>query len=269
MIESYPQGTDTDRRRLVVAGWLLGIALGGFFDGIVFHQILQWHHVLSLVPGIGGVQRQVFFDGVFHMAMYLVALAALVLLFRGRAALHEGAVGRRLAAAMLLGFGAWNTADVTVNHWLLGLHRARIDVSDPLPWDIGWLVVLGILPIALALVVRRRSAGTGGSGGSSRGGLLATIMSAVLIGSGIWAAVPPAEPEGGLVLFRPGLSQADAFTAIQSAGGLPISNSGLVWAVRLGEDARPLKMYLSGAIFVSSSLLGAGCIGWSRANAAQ
>ncbi|TIN47498.1 MAG: DUF2243 domain-containing protein, partial [Mesorhizobium sp.] len=29
-------------------GWLLlGFALGGFFDGIVLHQILQWHHLLS------------------------------------------------------------------------------------------------------------------------------------------------------------------------------------------------------------------------------
>ena len=26
-------------------GVLLG--LGGFFDGVVFHQLLQWHHMLS------------------------------------------------------------------------------------------------------------------------------------------------------------------------------------------------------------------------------
>jgi len=28
-------------------GFLLGFALGGFFDGILLHQILQWHHLLS------------------------------------------------------------------------------------------------------------------------------------------------------------------------------------------------------------------------------
>ena len=28
-------------------GILLGIGLGGFVDGIVLHQILQWHHMLS------------------------------------------------------------------------------------------------------------------------------------------------------------------------------------------------------------------------------
>ena len=27
--------------------FLLGIGLGGFIDGIVLHQILQWHHMLT------------------------------------------------------------------------------------------------------------------------------------------------------------------------------------------------------------------------------
>ena len=26
---------------------VLGLGLGGFFDGIVLHQILQWHHILT------------------------------------------------------------------------------------------------------------------------------------------------------------------------------------------------------------------------------
>src|SRR4051794_15960674 len=31
------------------AGYLVGLAMGGFFDGILLHQVLQWHHLLSLV----------------------------------------------------------------------------------------------------------------------------------------------------------------------------------------------------------------------------
>lgn len=31
----------------VLAGVFLGLGLGGFFDGIVLHQILQWHHMLT------------------------------------------------------------------------------------------------------------------------------------------------------------------------------------------------------------------------------
>jgi len=36
-----------DRRPLIIAGLLLGIDLGGFADGILFHQILQIHNMLS------------------------------------------------------------------------------------------------------------------------------------------------------------------------------------------------------------------------------
>jgi uncharacterized membrane protein len=32
---------------IVIAGVALGVGLGGFFGGIVFHQLLQWHHMLT------------------------------------------------------------------------------------------------------------------------------------------------------------------------------------------------------------------------------
>jgi uncharacterized membrane protein len=31
----------------VAPGLLMGIGLGGFVDGILLHQILQWHHMLT------------------------------------------------------------------------------------------------------------------------------------------------------------------------------------------------------------------------------
>jgi uncharacterized membrane protein len=35
------------------AGVILGLGLGGLIDGIVFHQVLQWHHMIcfSCHPG--------------------------------------------------------------------------------------------------------------------------------------------------------------------------------------------------------------------------
>ena len=35
------------RNRFTLAGILLGVGLGWFVDGIVLHQILQWHHMLT------------------------------------------------------------------------------------------------------------------------------------------------------------------------------------------------------------------------------
>ena len=38
---------ETNRRPLIAAATLLGIGMGGFVDGILFHQILQFHNMLS------------------------------------------------------------------------------------------------------------------------------------------------------------------------------------------------------------------------------
>ena len=33
---------------VLIAGGILGLGIGGFFDGIVLHQILQWHHMICV-----------------------------------------------------------------------------------------------------------------------------------------------------------------------------------------------------------------------------
>lgn len=75
-------------RRLRRASFLLGFAMGGFFDGILLHQILQWHHLLSNVQAgpLGSLGAQVAADGVFHAIMYVIAAAGLIELFRARSA---------------------------------------------------------------------------------------------------------------------------------------------------------------------------------------
>jgi uncharacterized membrane protein len=54
---------------------LLGIGPGGFVDGILFHQILQWHGMLRTPYAKTGVdpetavvnmQVNMFWDGLFH-----------------------------------------------------------------------------------------------------------------------------------------------------------------------------------------------------------
>ncbi|WP_460744124.1 DUF2243 domain-containing protein [Mariniluteicoccus endophyticus] len=42
--------TSTRPPGIALPGILLGIGLGGFLDGILLHQILQWHHMLSSSP---------------------------------------------------------------------------------------------------------------------------------------------------------------------------------------------------------------------------
>ena len=72
-------------KSLFIPGLLLGIGLGGFFDGIVFHQLLQWHHIASnthiSASDLPGLRFNVMLDGLFHAATYLFTLAGLLLLW--------------------------------------------------------------------------------------------------------------------------------------------------------------------------------------------
>src|SRR5436305_14862602 len=63
---------------------LLGISLGGLFDGILLHQVLQWHHLLSLVESqsVQDIRTQIMADGLFHVLMYVLACIGLLLLSR-------------------------------------------------------------------------------------------------------------------------------------------------------------------------------------------
>jgi uncharacterized membrane protein len=60
---------------------LFGIGLGGFFDGIVLHQILQWHHMISntgkgSMRTVAGLVANTLGDGLFHASAFIVVLVA-------------------------------------------------------------------------------------------------------------------------------------------------------------------------------------------------
>ena len=250
---NYNAASPAGMKALGRSGLLIGFALGGFFDGVLLHQILQWHHLLSLVDG---VRDQVLFDGLFHLLMYVLAVAGLALLLRHRAMLAENAAGGRLLAAPLLGFGLWHVTDALLSHWLLGIHRIRVDSSDPLMWDLLWLGLFGLVPIALAYRLGR-SAGPG-----SRS--TATVIAILTLGAGGWAARPPATVET-MVVFSPGLNQGQALHAILDAGATPLTHTDGIWVIRWQERPRIRRLFTGGALLVGNGPLGAGCLSWTRA----
>src|SRR5215213_6847765 len=68
---------------------LLGVGLGGFVDGIVLHQLLQWHHMLSnthrgRLTTVAGLEANTLADGVFHAFAFIVVVTAWCLLMRIR-----------------------------------------------------------------------------------------------------------------------------------------------------------------------------------------
>ena len=90
------------------AGVLLGLGLGGFFDGIVLHQLLQWHHMLTSAgypaDSVRNLRINTLWDGVFHSATYVFVGAGLVVLWRAAHRCHLRWSTRLLVGTLLIGF---------------------------------------------------------------------------------------------------------------------------------------------------------------------
>lgn len=246
-------------RRYVPAA-TLGLALGGFFDGILLHQILQWHHLLSLVPGVTDLRTQILWDGYFHALMYLVGVAGLVALWRHRAEIGQD-TRRRLWAPLMIGFGLWHALDAVLSHWILGIHRIKVDSPQPLLWDLGWLAAFGILPALAGLFLITGRPGPGRPMGGRFAGLLALTT-----GAGLWAMQPPPDLPLTSVVFRQSLPEDAIRARLDQAGAT------LVWFDRMSGIAvvdlprgAGWRLYGQGALLVAGAGLPAGCFAWSRA----
>ncbi|HVG26464.1 MAG TPA: DUF2243 domain-containing protein [Acidobacteriaceae bacterium] len=144
-------------RPLVTAGTLLGIGMGGFVDGILFHQILQLHNMLSnrvLRDTLVHEQINMFWDGLFHAFTWTCVALGLLLLWQ--AVKRPGAIlsGRALSGAMALGWGLFNLIEGLMDHQILQLHHVYQN-GNHLLWDLVFLAS-GPLLIALGLLLIRQ-----------------------------------------------------------------------------------------------------------------
>ncbi len=135
---------------------LTGFGLGAFLDGIVLHQVLQWHHlVVARVPAddLAGLEANTLWDGVFHLVSWLVVIAGLVWTARSRAALRP-VPWRSLTGALLVGWGVFNITDQVLFHLLLEAHHIRM-VEDYQLYDWGYTAIGAVLVAAGLRLVRR------------------------------------------------------------------------------------------------------------------
>jgi uncharacterized membrane protein len=151
--------TSTAQKPSALPSLLYGLGLGGFVDGIVLHQILQWHHMVSSVDdypmtSLAGLEVNTLADGFFHVATWVLVVVASTLMLvewrRGRVApswsFHVG--------LLLAGWGIFNFVEGLVNHQLLGVHHVRDDLGAPLAWDLGFLAS-GVLLVLVGWALHR------------------------------------------------------------------------------------------------------------------
>lgn len=145
-----------NRRPLISAGTLLGIGLGGLVDGIVLHQLLQLHNMMSAKYPVRGVDVQtlaihlevnMFWDGLFHAFCWIMTMGGLGLLWYAVRRPDAVLSTATLAGSMLLGWGLFNLVEGLINHHVLHLHHV-VEGANHLMWDLAFLAS-GVLLIAV------------------------------------------------------------------------------------------------------------------------
>ncbi len=142
-------------KRLIGAGIVLGMGLGGFLDGILLHMIFQWHNMLSsVIPPITmhAMRVNMLWDGIFHAFTWAMTVIGLFLLWG--AVQHPSVLPSTLSfvGLLVIGFGLFNLIEGIINHLLLAIHHVK-EVPDPLMWDIAFLLFGGVLLIAVGWMI--------------------------------------------------------------------------------------------------------------------
>ncbi len=147
-------------------GIVLGVGLGGFVDGILLHQLLQWHHMLTSTnhdhigvkyynpKTVSGLEMNTVWDGIFHTVCWIAVLLGLAILY-SRVTHNRRRVwtSRVLWGWVLVGWGLFNLVEGVLDHHILGIHHVYAGEGQ-LWWDIGFLV-LGALLVACGYLLQR------------------------------------------------------------------------------------------------------------------
>jgi uncharacterized membrane protein len=130
-----------NRRPLVAAGNLLGIGMGGFLDGILFHQILQLHNMLSAVvpkTTIVNLETNMVWDGLFHAFTWVMTAIGLAMLWNAGKRREVPWSGRTFAGSLIFGWGIFNFVEGLINHHILGVHHV-VEQLGLSAYDYGFL----------------------------------------------------------------------------------------------------------------------------------
>jgi uncharacterized membrane protein len=135
------------RTPLIAAGIVLGIGLGGFLDGVVLHQILQWHHMLSSVrplTTVSNMDLNMVWDGLFHAFDWVMTVAGIVLLWKAGGRDDVPWSSNIFGGSLLMGAGLFDMVEGVIDHQILGIHHVKPG-SHQLAWDLGFLALGALL----------------------------------------------------------------------------------------------------------------------------
>jgi len=141
---------------LLAAGVLMGIGMGGFIDGILFHQIFQLHSMLSAkLPQttVVNIEISMAWDGLFHAFTWLTTAVSIIMLWNAVKRPEVPWSGKALIGAQLAGWGIFNLVEGIIDHHVLQIHHVveRLGLSV---YDYMFLAS-GVLFISIGLFLIR------------------------------------------------------------------------------------------------------------------
>ena len=134
---------------VVVFSLCLGIGMGGFIDGIVLHQILQWHQMLSnkITPTTFETKSiNMFWDGIFETVTWIFTFIGILLMWQSRRRTDLQLSNHLFWGGLISGWGIFNLMDSIFNHYLFRFHNVRENVPQVAAWNLGFLIIsLGMI----------------------------------------------------------------------------------------------------------------------------
>jgi uncharacterized membrane protein len=139
--------------------------MGGFVDGIVLHQLMQVHNMLSAKYPTRGIPPEqlvvnleinMFWDGLFHVLTWLMTAVGLALLWHAVRQRNVPLTTPTLIASMVLGWGLFNLVEGVIDHHILHIHHLT-ETDNHLLWDLAFLAS-GIVMIVGGCVAIARDA---------------------------------------------------------------------------------------------------------------
>lgn len=152
-VEADPDGGSA--RPVAVAGAVFGVGLGAALDTVLFHLILQHHHLISgLVDPTSeaGLRTNLFADGLFLLLTIGVMGAGVARLWSLAREPRVRWAADAYVGGVVVGVALFNLFDGVVDHALLGLHHTVEPGLDA--YDAAWVAVSFVLLVAGWYVVR-------------------------------------------------------------------------------------------------------------------
>ncbi|MFZ4454553.1 DUF2243 domain-containing protein [Salibacterium aidingense] len=131
------------------SGLLFGLGVVAFLDETLFHQLLNWHHFYDKsTTSIGLIS-----DGLFHAFSWFATIGGLFMFadLRRRNAWRL----KRWWSGVLVGAGAFQLYDGTIQHKLMRIHQIRY-VDHVIIYDIIWNG-LALMVLAAGLLMLKQT----------------------------------------------------------------------------------------------------------------